>query len=288
MQLKIEATGHYLIHVLKDDQVRESVEFNNLITDIGLKDWMTQGIGNQLKLGIGRYDDTPVKNMETIPASITNIDLANVKDNIFTENTTNLIYRFIYERTCPAETSDKIYNTIATVLPSTNHLFSIAKIKNMDNEPLQLTVKQNERIKIIYELRLVVTKNIYTRPNVDIGFSGLSDIAIRIERGNNIKGGVSQFVTTLQDRAQVENDDGYEAVLERKNTHLESLPDRLRLGIEDRLLYTQQTDLTNIKAIVREFGLFKIITTLNPPIDRTQTTLDIVMACSIDIVKGAN
>lgn len=289
MSLQIQATGHYLIYVIKpDNSIKESIEFSNLITDIGLKDWLTHGIGDQLKIGIGQYNDNISKTMESLPEGFTNIDLVNIKnDEILTETDSHLIYRYLYERTCPNETSDVTYNTLATVFPTTNHLFSIAKIRNMDNGVIDLIVKENEQVKIQYELRLTIVKSIYSKPNTDIGFSGLTDVNISIERGSQLKGGLTHFTTTLKDTAQTENDDGVEVVLERTELILEPLVDRLRFNIEEKLKYKQhQRELTNIKSFDRDLGLFRVVTTLSPAIDRTQTTLDITMNCSLDVVKG--
>lgn len=288
MHLQFEATGHYQIQILNENGIRNTVEFNNLITDIGLTDWLTHGIGDQLKVAIGKDAGTPDKTMTTLPTTITNVGLTTVNtDGIVTETDTHFIYRYIYERLCPAETTDITYNALATVFPGTNNLFSIAKIRNMDNELIDLEVKSTEQVKIVYELRLTIAKNLYTRDNTDIGYAGLSDVSIRAEVGSNIKTGLSSFVTTLRDTEQTDSDDGYEVSLEQLNTKLEQMEDRLRISLEEKLSYKQyEDDLLDIKTIDRDLGLFRLVTTLNPAINRKLTTMDITMNCSIDIFKG--
>ncbi len=288
MHLPFEVTGHYRITILSNDNVKEDIEFSNLITDIGLKDWVEKGIGNQLELSIGNSTIIPAKTLDSLPTGITNKGLVNVKnDGIVEETDTHLIYRYIYERICPKETVNTTYNTLTTVLPTTNNLFSIAKIKNMDNEDINISVKKDEQVLITYELRLSVAKDLYSRPNTDIGFAGLTDVSIRVEAGSNIKTGMSSVVTTLRNNEQVEDANGAEVSLARANTKLTVMTDRIRLSIAEKIGYTQfESQLRDIREISRDLGLFIVVTQLSPGIDRTLTTMDLTLELSLDIVKG--
>lgn len=154
---KINVSGHFTIRVFKaDGTIKETVEFDNLITNSGLNRMATGSIVVGCSIGSGTaiptFADTNLSTFVAYTSTITNsTDLVQTSFAPF-YGFSRRTFRFA------VGALNGSFSEIGVGWAS-NQLFSRALIKDANGEPTRISVLSDEYLDVIYELRLYIQAN---------------------------------------------------------------------------------------------------------------------------------
>lgn len=274
----LEVEGIYTLLISNDVK-----EVGNVVTNIGLSDWLEYGLPPLMQMYIGKTTTAPNKTLTQVPEGLTDVQMGDfeVRDNDNSER-----FRFRYKAEFPAKDTEYEINALACVHTDTNNLFSLATIKNMDNDDISIKVGVNETVTVIYDFIVNIPSTPLMTNTVDTGYNGLVDfMSLLSKRMNpdhheNFKLADFEFVTNEEALAQ-----------EKPKVKVTDIPVEIqdieggkRLLLKHKLTHDFKTkELSNINRIQFHTSIITGFISVTPIINRKNKIMDIDIEIPIDI-----